>query len=278
MSDAPPVLNSAAAPTVKTRAAVEPGLRFIEAFVWPFESPKWFLNVLLPALISAFLWVVGQIVVTGYLFECLEDQLRTPRFGYRDFELNRFVEYMKRGVFAWLAYFLCSMLGVGLAMMVYFPLFFTAVGLIASGDEVWKVAGGFLLALAYLVYFTLLIIVSVAPTPFILRVGLTQNLREFAEWRWALSFLRKLLPELVLSVMVTSVCMLPFAFLSVLICIIGPIVLTGLYYLIGLRILQQLYELFLARGGEPIPLPVRPAPDAAAVAAEKSSPFAPVTG
>lgn len=278
-SIAPSISETPAAPVVKVRAVERPGLRIIEAFTFAFESPKWFLNVLLSAIVAGFIPIVGQIVVTGYLFECLEDQLRAPRFGYLDFDLNQFVRYLKRGVFAWLVHFVMNLAGVGLAVMIYMPMVLAAVGMLNTRDEIWMVAGGFLLAFAYLVYIALLIIASVAPTPLILRVGLTEDVRQVTQWRWALSFMRKIYPELVLSVMVITVCMLPLFLFSFLICLIGPIVLTGIYYLIGLRMLQQLYELFLARGGEPIPLPNRAAAQGILPPGpEKDSPFMPSAG
>jgi Protein of unknown function (DUF4013) len=273
------MLTPEAAPAAKPRAIAEPRLRFIEAYTWMFESPQWFLNFLLVALLANFLPIIGQIVAFGYLFACVEDQIRSPRFGYVDLDLNKFVEYLKRGVWPWVVQFVSSILGIPFAMVCYFPLFFYGLRLIQTRDEMWSLLGGLVIGISYVIYIFIIILINVAPIPLIFRVGITGNMKDAFQFRWAFSYLRKLFPELFLLTMMTSLISLPLVFIGFLACFIGLWFIASLLYFAGFRLLHQLYDIFLARGGEPIPLPLPPAPPPPMkISIDQISPFRPEAG
>lgn len=258
MATIPPLLKEAApgsAAPWKARASEPARLRFIECFTWVFESPQWFLNLLLVAVLANFLPIVGQIVGMGYFFECTEDQLRSPRFGYLDLDLNRFVEYLKRGWKPWLVQLITSLIGVAFALFCYFPMLLFAISFLNTRDEMWMMVGGVLIGLTYVIYIALLTLVTVAPIPLIFRVGLTGDLRDGLRIRWALSFTRKLLPELFLMTFMISILLLPLVILGTLACLVGTYFVAGWLSFVIFRVVFQLYEIFLARGGEAIPLP-----------------------
>lgn len=282
MPDAPPNVTPASAAEIKPRHVEKARLRFVEAFTWMFESPIWLKQTAIGAVALNFplfpLPILAQIVALGYLFGCLEDELRQPRFGYADFDLKRFSEYLIRGVFPWLVNFIMTIVGIPLALMVFFPTMMAGVGMINTRDELWMLLGFVVIGIGYLVYIALILIVSVAPIPLMLRVGITKNVKDMFEIRWALSFFRKVWWELLITGLVLYLAMVPLLIMGLLACVIGLwFVMTWLYF-VGFRLLLQLYEIFLARGGEPIPLRLRPAPALMPLASENISPFMPSPG
>lgn len=277
MNESPPDLMTSAAKEFKPRALELPQLRYLEAYTWVFESPKWLMNFVLVALIANFLPILGQMVAMGYLFNCVEEQIRAPRFGYEDLDLNKFVEYLKRGVWPWLVQLVYSLLGIPIALFCYLPMLFAAIRLFNTRDEMWMLLGGLVMGIAYVIYIGILILINIGPIPLIFRVGITGNFRDAFQFRWALSYIRKLLPELFLLTLVASLISLPLLLIGFLACFIGVWFLAGLLYFAGFRFLLQLYEIFLSRGGEPIPLPALPMGESK-IPLKESSPFMPAPG
>src|SRR5262245_11968351 len=116
MSEAPPNLLTTSAAELKPRHTEKPRLRIVEAFTWIFENPRWLKQTVIGAIalnLPLFpLPILAQIVAMGYLFNCLEDDLRQPRFGYADFDAKQFSPYLIRGVFPWLINFVMTLVGV----------------------------------------------------------------------------------------------------------------------------------------------------------------------
>jgi hypothetical protein len=299
MSHAAPTLDTPSVERIlRPRTTNVAGIRIIEAFTWLFENPKWVNHSVIAAVILNFplfpLPILGQIVVMGYLFGCLEDELRQPRFGYADFDFKKFGLYLKRGIFPWLINLCITSVGVAIVLFIFVPMLISGVTLINTRDQLWMMLGGFVIGLGYMIYIAALVVVSLLPVPLMLRVGVTQNVREAFEIRWAMSFFRKLLPELFLTVFVISLTTLPLMLMGFVACVVGAWFVAAWLYFVGFRILIQLYELFLARGGEPIPFPTLPPPNALGPGAdlpssekpssipqapvEKISPFRPATG
>jgi hypothetical protein len=282
MSEAPPNELTASAAEVKPRHAEKPRLRIVEAFTWIFENPKWLMQTAIGAVVLNFplfpLPILAQIVALGYLFGCLEDELRKPRFGYADFDMNRLSEYLMRGAFPWLVNFVMTLVGIPFALMVFFPTMMAGVGMVNTRDELWMFLGFVVMGLGYMVYIALILIVSVAPVPLMLRVGITKNFKDAFELRWALSFFRKVWWELLVSGFVLYLAMVPLILIGVLACVVGVWFVVAWLYFVGFRLLLQLYEIFLSRGGEPIPLPPLAVKAPASPGVEISSPFAPAPG
>jgi hypothetical protein len=255
MSSAPPIVSSIAPEAAVLRKPPPPGPRFIESFTWMFESPQWFLNLLLVTLLVNLLPILGQIAAMGYFFVAIGEHLESPRFGYHDLDLARFVDYLKRGLRPWVVQIVATFLGIPIALLCYLPLFVAAIGLLNTGDEMSSLLGGFLMGVAYIIYIGLLTVVSLAPIPLIFRVGLTGDFRDALKIRWAFQYFRLLAPEIFWVTPLFILAMFPLMFLGLLACLVGIWFVVGWGYFSAFRLLLQLYELFLARGGEPIPLP-----------------------
>src|SRR5262245_58216877 len=81
------------------------GLRvqYMRAYQFIRDSKNWFMNVLM-GVVCNLIPVIGGIVFTGYLFEVIDSLHEDPDHrDYPDFDFNRFMAYIMRGVWPFLA-------------------------------------------------------------------------------------------------------------------------------------------------------------------------------
>jgi len=229
-------------------------MHYLRSYLFIFDSPKWALNLLFGA-VCLLIPAVGPLLVQGYCFEVIEALHRRRRdTDYPEFTFEKFVPYLVRGVWPFL---------VGLVIMV--PLgFLFFIGFFGIGVASAAVAGGgrgpagnaagVLILLMYLGFFLLLALVSFVTMPLLLRAGLIQDFAPAFALAFAKDFLGKMWVEMLLSTLflwVTS----PFVLLAgVLAFCVGYIPAAMIILLAQHHLWYQLYELYLQRGGQPIPL------------------------
>src|SRR5262249_4496813 len=143
------------------------------------ENPNWLINALwsfLCQLVSQVIPILPQMVLTGYQFEVLDNLLTTRGTQYPDFNINRLMDYLLRGVWPILA-----ALVVGLVFIPFFLVYlFMAIGGVvalgkAGGDEVGPILAVFGAVLAVIVGLCLLGLMAIVITPVALRAGLAQD-------------------------------------------------------------------------------------------------------
>jgi hypothetical protein len=160
-------------------------------------------------------------------------------------------EYLGRGVWPFLA-----LLIVG---FVWIPVFLAFIGLTVAclfglAAVGGKSAGGVLvfLGILFAVAIGLLLIVGLilASTPFMLRAGITQDFGRTFDFAWASDFLKKTWTEVLLA----SLFLVGVSIgLSLLTCGLGTLVVWALAPLVQVHFWHQLYAIYLARGGTPVP-------------------------
>ncbi|HUE74264.1 MAG TPA: DUF4013 domain-containing protein [Pirellulaceae bacterium] len=250
-----------AAPGERTR------IEYFRSYQQTVQGPNWVVNLLwgmLAFFSSGVIPIVGPMVWTGYLYECVEVLTTTRGRVFPDFDVNRFGDYITRGVWPFLVQ-LVIWIAIWATWFVVYVGMFVVLGLAgAAGDEYAPIvmAVGFpLLALA-------LATVSVVPTallaPLMLRAGLTQDLSSAVKLAWWGDFLKRVGLETALT---TLFILLTGAILTSLGCVfvfIGSYVAWAWVTMASAHLSWQLYELYLARGGESVPLKPRelaPPPD-----------------
>lgn len=230
------------------------GMRYFDAYSFVFDSPRWAMNLLFGA-ICALIPVVGAIVLWGYQFEIIESLHRDPRRTYPDFDFNNFVEYLKRGVWPFLVALVVTLVP-SMILVIFFYALLMAVGVGAglAGKEagVPIAVVGFLLAFA--VMFAAGIIVNMISIPFVIRAGLAQDFGEAFRLDFVMSFFRKTWKEMVLSLLFLMISSMAVAMVGMLLCYFGMYPAMVLIMLAHAHIYYQLYQVYLARGGKPIPL------------------------
>src|SRR2546421_9036691 len=83
-------------------------MKYMQAYRYLFESPKWGMN-LLWAVLSQFVPVIGAIVCLGYGFDMIETLHRRKDSRYPDIDMNRLGEYLMRGLWVFLVQLVASL-------------------------------------------------------------------------------------------------------------------------------------------------------------------------
>jgi hypothetical protein len=266
-----PTGNYEPAPKPLPDNSAEPKPQYFASLNYFFEHPDWANSLLLGSL-CLLIPVINSMIILGYRYEIVEMKVRFPDQLYPKFDFNRFSQYLGRGAMPFLIDFV-------LQFLINFPLqisIWLCIGLVAaagnSQSQLLVVVAGVGVPLIILVDITLLIVLHVLLIPITLRAGLSQDFNQTFKFAWFKDFLLKVGLQTLLfnlfTMAVGTVLIIP----GYLACCIG-IVPVG-FYLMGPVLAHhhaQLYRLYLARGGEPIPLrPLQTEPASATF----SSPFA----
>jgi hypothetical protein len=247
--------------------AVVPRLQYIHSYSFFFENPNWLLNLLL--LTVAFLVpIVGPIVIAGYQIEIIDALHRRSGRNYPDFEFGRFGDYLSRGIWK----FLVDMLSQFVMMPVYFFLYIVCiiaiVGIGAAFSQntnnpgpTMGIAAAIVVPLAMMVAMAVLVVIQIVTTPVVLKASLSGDAGALFDVRFLADFLRRTWREMFLEMtwlLVTT----PVVFLfGLLFFFIGVYPAMALVQMADAHTSWQLYEIYLARGGEPIRLKIaKPAP------------------
>lgn len=269
MSNAPFNPYQPPAPVEPKPSAVPPGsetVRYMYAYNYVFENPNWMTNMLYAA-VCMLIPVIGPLILLGYQFEIVETLHRNPGRTYPDFDFNKFTYYLTRGIWPFLVQLVCSLPMVFVVMFFYV---FMVISMIAAGAAGGKEYGGVFIMLAIFVDIFVMTVVSVVLgmviQPFILRAGLSQDFAQGFKFGWAFDFLKKNWVQILMFQLFFVVTSTPMAMIGMVLCVIPLYAVIALLILAQANMHLQLYHLYLARGGEPIPLK-EPPPQAAAYAA-----------
>ena len=151
---------------------------------------------------------------------------------------------------------------VTLQLILQMPIQFSFQGmfmLLISNPQVGSIVLAIGLPLILLFLLALAIAVSLFTAPMLLRAGLTQDFRQVFQWQWLKGYLRRVWVEEILSAlffMVATAVLLP---LGCLVFCVGALGASVVLLIAGAHMRWQLYEIYLERGGEPIPLHPLPA-------------------
>jgi hypothetical protein len=239
--------------------------------------------------------IVGPMVMVGYLFEVIEwlhrrrEEEELPwveptgvaaapegairiepgapagRFQYAapeqypDFNVNRIQDYLMRGAWPFLVQLVIG-LPVGLVLGGILP--GAGLGLIG-----WSVANNVhplvIVALGLMmaaVCFAAVVLLALIQLPLYLRAGLRRDFGSAFSMAFLKDFLKRVWAPLLLSQLFLHFTGVFVALGGLLLCVVGVYPASALVMMATHHIDYQLYELYLARGGEPIlPRDARPA-------------------
>lgn len=219
-----------------------------------FKSPKWLPNLGLGAL-AILIPVVGPLALSGWHVSIFwargnsEDPAKFPPF---DFQF--FVKYLERGLWPFLVNLVASFVLVPVMMCLIMPLFILTGVAGSSHDN--PPGAAFFLMFAGMVCLPIVLSLAyqVLIIPLMVRATITQDFPSAFNFRFAKSFLSLTWKELLASMLFMLGVGLCLMILAVITCYIGaffaaPVAIFGWHHL-----QKQLYQLYLARGGEPVPL------------------------
>lgn len=235
-------------------------MQYWRAYQFIFDNPNWFVNLLLMAVCN-FIPIIGTIVISGYQFEMLEVMHRRGRDEYPEFDFGRFGDYLSRGIWPFLVAVVASLVIVPfMGAIVGFVLAFAGAfgggpGAFGNWMGALSPAATVMLAAAGAALFWLVCIVFwMVMMSMMIRAGLMQEFGSAFDLKFARDFVSTMWVEIVLMILFQFVTMIPIAFTGFLACGIGIYVAAAALMMAQAHFQYQLYEIYLTRGGEPIPL------------------------
>jgi hypothetical protein len=234
-------------------------LEYLRAWRYPFESSQWVVTVLfiIAALaLSGFIPIIPALIVYGYQFEVIEGLHRSGGRSYPDFNIDRFAEYLVRGVWV----FVVALLGALIIMPIFLVVMgggvaaMIAVAAAAGSEDAGAVVLGAGLPVLILLMLIVAIPLNVLLFPLLLRAGLSQDFGTAFNFDWIKSFVSKTWKEMLWGTLFLAASGLLAMVAGLLLCCIGSYPAMALAVLAQSHMFYQFYEIFLARGGEPITL------------------------
>ena len=197
--------------------------------------------------------LVGPIVSLGYGYEVVEYLHRKRGRNYPDFDFNRFVKYLGRGIWPFLVLLIVSVP----MMFVYFLVWIMFAGVISVvGKDLNPLAGIALFAAGFLFVIGSQVLLALVAVPLSLHAGLSQELAFASAWKFLCDFLKRVWQELLLVQLFLWGSSLVVTLMGLLACCVGVYPAVALILLAQHHLHFQLYELYLERGGREIPIMV----------------------
>lgn len=240
-----------AAPSERTR------IEYFRSYQQTVQGPNWVVNLLwgmLAFFSSGVIPIVGPMVWTGYLYECVEVLALSRGRAFPDFDVNRFGEYMARGVFPFFVQLVSWLALAASYVLVYIFVVLIAVVAAAIGEQHLPIVftlGGMLYVF---VVAAMVVLPMILLCPLMLRLGLSQNLAVGFNLKWCGDFLRRMWVEIVLSTLFVLMTATVLTSLGCVFVLIGSYVAWAWATMANAHLSWQIYEIYLARGGEPVPL------------------------
>jgi len=231
-------------------------LNYQQILRFPFLPPKPWGNIAMLALCHA-IPLVGPIVAMGYGAGVEKALLRDPSAAAPRFDFNNFMKYLERGV----APFVIALV----LTLVMVPAIWGAmvVGLLlvvmSRGNPVGVglgVAGMFGLGIGVAILMTLFML------PFTLRAMLLGNIGASFDFRWSWDFVKRMAGPALIATLVMQLIAFPIILAGLLACYVGMFFSISIVTLMHYHLQIQLYQLYLDRGGTPLPIrddPIAPA-------------------
>ncbi len=232
-----------------------------------FRSPKWVSNLLLGA-VCMLIPVVGPLVLIGWMVGPLfrsRDKVEFERFP--DFDFSNFGKLLERGVWPFLVNLVAGIVMVPVIWLaIALPMGFLVAGTAAVDPNKHSEATG-LLAFCVIGLMVLLVIaagcaITLVLRPLMLRAAITQDFGQAFNFRFIKDFIARTWVEQLVSILF-------LVFAGITLMIIGMFAIClGTYLVIPLmtfaqwHLERQIYDLYLARGGEPVTISAKlePAP------------------
>jgi uncharacterized protein DUF4013 len=231
---------------------MSPIMEYFRAFRFPFESPNWIINLLLGVLWLFIVPVIGPIVWIGYEFEVIEALHCSRGRSSPDFDFNRFMPYLLRGVWAFLLNLIVFVPALVFLMAGYVALI--AVIAAAASDNMNGLAATLVIVSIFVLFVAVFVLTSIAQRPLILWAGLAQEFNLGAAWAFMRDFCGRAFKELILTQLFITVFGTLFGLAGAAFFCVGMYPAYAAVVMADFHLTYQLYELYLERGGSAIPI------------------------
>lgn len=220
----------------------------VEAVKSYLHADEWVENLLwlsVSAISCAI--IVGYIPLFGYGAELIERRSGRPDFPRSRIDSERIGDYFGKGIWplAVAAVFYC--IAGPILSLIYIP--FYAVAGMSGDDEIMLIVTlitvpiSMLLSLAF----------AFLATTFIIRAMITQEFSKSFDLQWSKHFIQVMWLEMLISGIVFGLVCTGLYIVGFLACCIGYIPAMGLGLGALVHLYAQWYEIYLSRGGIPVP-------------------------
>jgi hypothetical protein len=255
-----PVINPAKKYATGTRT-----LQFKEMLLFAFSNPNWLTNVMwcsLCFLVANIIPVLPHLIVIGYLYQQFERLHLKQDGSYEDFDTSRLGDYLTRSIWLLLAYLILT----AVMMVVFLP-----IALLGFGAGIAFIANDHVeegIAVFVLTYVAMILVsfpLQLVTVPVAIRVGLSQQIAGAFSLAWIKEFVRLTWREILLGGLVLTLANILGSIVGLLFFCIGAVPVMVVMMFAYIHFQWQLYEIYLERGGTPIPLKPKAIPVATVV-------------
>jgi hypothetical protein len=220
-----------------------------------FKNPKWGMNMLLGA-VAILIPIIGPIVLGGWHVTGFwargddEDPAKFPPFDFQYFG-----KYLERGLWPFLVNLAASLVLIPLMMCLMIPLFLfiSIVGPGIHQDKPALTVVALFVGLMIL-QFGLMLAYQFIITPLMVAATITQDFKSAFRMDFVVDFLSLVWKEQIASLVFMFGLALCGMILTIITCYIGMFFAVPITIFSWHHLQKQIYQLYLARGGEPIPL------------------------
>ena len=222
-------------------------MQYIKPYTFFVKKPGGMTNLMwgsLALLTTSVIPIIGQLVLLGYQSEIVEDLEKDPDIAdYQDFDINRFVDYLTRSVWPFVAQLI---VGVAVLGMMFVAL--------AVGIGTWAVSheplAGVVVGLVLL--FPLVMFGTMLSWPMMLHAQLRQQFLFGEALRFTGQFVRKVGGQMFVTLMVHFLISMALMSVGMLALCVGIYPASVIAVMAQEHYLVQLYRLYLEQGGEPV--------------------------
>ena len=215
-------------------------MNYAAAFTDFFKHPKWVTSLLL-AGVCCLIPIAGAMVVIGWLISGFWVRTENSYETFPPFAFDNFGAKLERGL---IPVVVGLVIGIGGSIVLGIPLVIVSFAAAATKS----------VAIILLVSFAMRIVTSVIVftlmRPFTLRASLLQDFGKAFDFNYAKRFLSLMWKELLISSVILAILGIVIGFVVCIGWILGP----PLFCFAWGHLDKQIYNLYLARGGEPMGL------------------------
>src|SRR4051812_7195951 len=220
-----------------------------------FKSPKWMMNTLL-AGVCVFIPFVGQIVIKGWLITGFWGRQDERCETFPDFDFNKFGKYLECGLWPFLVTLVSGLL-LGLGLCVFIVPIVMILTLMAPHDSSSAQGSCFgivIFAIIMMFYIVAIVTMMIVLTPLTVRATIIQEFGPSFNFAFIKRFIALTWKETIIaSLFLMAASLVLFCAGALLLCI-GMYFATVPIYFCWVHLHKQLYQLYLSRGGEPVPV------------------------
>ncbi len=223
-------------------------MKYMDAVKFPMSNPKWLVNLLLTGL-CMLIPVVGPIVVLGY---GVEVKIFVIQNGYAAsyplFDFARFSQYLVKGIWPFLVALVLNLVLMPCMMCVYLP---AILGPHMTNDP----SLGILLSCGSAVLLVpLSLLLAIVAMPIMLRASLMQDFAGAFNFAAVKDFVSRTFMTLVVTQLFIMLFGLILTPIGLCLCFVGIYPAMTYLMLVNWHLWTQIYEQYLSRGGQPIPI------------------------